>query len=317
MGAIRLEQTMLTRTRTTDLALYDPDKGLKTIAVSEAAITHWKRAKDASKLFTAIKEKILAQADYIVWRDGVVEPSRQSGGRVSVLKPGLPAADPGKLIAHRWRKKFCRTTKAKKRQTRLDDKKLKQAIEEAHYRSCRICEQEKDGTVRGTEGTGEFERYTPKKYIKAARLVLGSIDLDPASNKTAQETVRAKEYFTVKDDGLKQEWHGCVWLNPPYHRDLAPRFIEKLTSEFRAGRTKAAVLLVNNSTDTDWFDIAIRHCASLCFTHGRIHFLEPNGNPVLPTQGQAFFYFGKNVKRFEIVFSRIGPCMRVIKNYSK
>jgi len=31
--------------------------------------------------------------------------------------------------------------------------------------------------VHGTEGTGEVERYTPPKYIEAARKVLGEIDL--------------------------------------------------------------------------------------------------------------------------------------------
>jgi hypothetical protein len=148
------------------------------------------------------------------------------------------------------------------------------------------------GHIRGTEGTGEFERYTPEEYVDAVREVLGVIDLDPATCKQAQAIIKAKEHFTVDDNGLEQEWHGTAFLNPPYHYDLCPKFIDKLIRELDAGRVTAAILLVNNSTDTDWFDVALRACVSVCFTHGRIHFNVPKGEPLMPTQGQAFLYYG-------------------------
>jgi hypothetical protein len=62
------------------------------------------------------------------------------------------------------------------------------------------------------------EWYTPSEYIEAARLVMGSIDLDPASCEYANETVMAGEYFNKEDDGLSQSWFGNIWLNPPYGR---------------------------------------------------------------------------------------------------
>jgi hypothetical protein len=43
----------------------------------------------------------------------------------------------------------------------------------------------------------------------------GDIDLDPASCAEANERVRAKQYFTKDMDGLKQDWTGSVFLNPP------------------------------------------------------------------------------------------------------
>jgi hypothetical protein len=125
-----------------------------------------------------------------------------------------------------------------------DEKAFLQALEDAEHRCVRICELEKAGTVRGTEGTGEYERYTPARYAEAARLVLGTIDLDPASSEVAQQTVEAEHFFTEQEDGLSKEWIGRVWLNPPYHRDLASKFIDKLIREFTAGRTTAA-----NSSD--------------------------------------------------------------------
>ncbi len=51
------------------------------------------------------------------------------------------------------------------------------------------------------------EWYTPSYIIEAARQVLGSIDLDPASCALANQTVKAAKYFTVDDDGLAQSWN--------------------------------------------------------------------------------------------------------------
>jgi phage N-6-adenine-methyltransferase len=167
-------------------------------------------------------------------------------------------------------------------------------------------------TVRGTEWTGEFERYTPPEYIDAVRKVLGEIDLDPASNKQAQKWITAKKFFSANENGLKQEWHGRVFLNPPYHRTLMPDFIDKLVAELDSGRVTAAVLLTNNCTDTDWFVTAVRACNGVCFTRGRIAFLRPEGDTVVamgsPPQGQIFFYYGKAVERFESTFQSIGTC---------
>lgn len=314
-----------------EVSIYGPDDGLKTIAVAEAAEKHWRRAKDATKLYEAIEHKINAQADYVVWRDSVVVPSREIGGpgrgkkRGVELPPVLPEADPGKDVIKRWRKKLClknedgRTVKdaAKVARTVKDVVKIAEALEDARHRCVRICEQEKAGTVRGTEGTGEFERYTPARYIEAARLVLGAIDLDPATSELAQETVKAEDFFIEQEDGLSQEWGGRIWLNPPYHRELAPKFINKLIEEYTAGRTTAAILLTNNCTDTEWFDVAIRAAASVCFTNGRIKFTTPNGDEVLPTQGQAFLYFGDDAQRFEDVFCIIGFCVRPSRHYEK
>ncbi|MFZ1109005.1 MAG: hypothetical protein WAN43_11770 [Rhodomicrobium sp.] len=69
--------------------------------------------------------------------------------------------------------------------------------------------------VRGTFGTGENDWYTPAPYLEAAREVLGAIDLGPATSKSAQQNVQAREYFTREDDGLSLDRFGRVWLNPP------------------------------------------------------------------------------------------------------
>src|SRR2546430_17584816 len=86
------------------------------------------------------------------------------------------------------------------------------------------------------------EWYTPSKYIETAREVLGSIDLDPASCELANRTVKADKYYTKEDDGLSKEWHGNVWLNPPYGKinpipgstkSYQRIFVEKLLREYK------------------------------------------------------------------------------------
>ena len=54
-----------------------------------------------------------------------------------------------------------------------------------------------------TAWTGDQESYTPLKYVESARIVMGSIDLDPASNKMANDAVKAKTYYDKSDNGLE------------------------------------------------------------------------------------------------------------------
>ena len=77
------------------------------------------------------------------------------------------------------------------------------------------------------------------QYIEAARTCLGAIDLDPASAPVAQKTIRAARFFTRDDDGLRHEWRGRIWLNPPYSQPDIARFIDKLLAEIDAGRATA------------------------------------------------------------------------------
>jgi len=156
------------------------------------------------------------------------------------------------------------------------------------------------------QGTGENEWYTPGKYIEAARQVLGEISVDPASSAVAQETVQAVRFFSADDDGLSKQWCGRVWMNPPYSQPEIQLFIEKLVAEVLAGRTTGAIALTHNYTDTEWFHTAARACKAICFTRGRIRFVNPKGESAAPTQGQAFFYFGEDADYFCEVFSQFG-----------
>lgn len=58
-------------------------------------------------------------------------------------------------------------------------------------------------------------RRTPACIVDRARKVLGAIDLDPASDLEANETIRAAEIIALPQNGLLLPWHGRVFLNPP------------------------------------------------------------------------------------------------------
>lgn len=155
--------------------------------------------------------------------------------------------------------------------------------------------------------TGNDEWYTPAKYIEMARKVMGSIDVDPASNDFAQKTVQAGVHYTAESNGLDKEWRGTVWMNPPYSRALIGPFIRKLVSEYMSGRCTEAIVLTNNSTDTAWFMDMARAGATVCFPRGRIRFQRPDGTMGrTPPQGQVFTYLGRNPASFACVFGELG-----------
>jgi hypothetical protein len=157
-----------------------------------------------------------------------------------------------------------------------------------------------------SNNSGNSEWYTPQKYADAVHEVMGFIDTDPCSCEVANDTVRAAEFYTVEQDGLQQEWHGCVYVNPPYGDGTVEEFAVKLLLELDKGRTTQAIFLVNNCTETRWFQTLICHAAAVCFPCGRISFWSPDRQSKTPLQGQAILYFGQNAKRFKRVFSSIG-----------
>lgn len=150
------------------------------------------------------------------------------------------------------------------------------------------------------------EWYTPAEIIESARLVMGEIDIDPASCASAQDVVRAQCYLTKNDDALSDiDWYGRMWMNPPYSMPLVKQFVEKAIAQYEAGNVTEGIIITNNSSDTAWFhELLSRYPA--CFTRGRVKFWRPNHEDFGARQGQTLFYMGNNVQRFVSEFSRHG-----------
>lgn len=155
--------------------------------------------------------------------------------------------------------------------------------------------------------TGNSEWYTPIAYTEAARAVMGSIDVDPASSPKANETVKATRYHTADNDGRKQTWLGNVWMNPPYAQPLISEFCDLLVRKHQAGEVKQACVLVNNATETVFYQNMLKVCSAVCFIKGRVKFVDEQGNESgAPLQGQTVLYFGDDVQQFAEVFQAFG-----------
>lgn len=155
-----------------------------------------------------------------------------------------------------------------------------------------------------SQSGGSEHWYTPLPHIEAARSVLGAIDLDPASSDIANRTVRASRYFTENDDGLKYDWAGRVWMNPPYG-EPAGRFVAKLAGHLEDGSVTAAVVLVSlHAMSAAWFGPLFG--GLLCVTSGRVKFTDQEGNAGSPTFGSVFAYFGPDGRLFAKEFAQFG-----------
>lgn len=156
-----------------------------------------------------------------------------------------------------------------------------------------------------SNNSGDNEWYTPKEYLDAVKSVMGCIDVDPASSQIANTIVQAATYYTVADDGRNKDWTGNVFMNPPYAHPLIDEFTNKLISEIQSGNTKQAIILVNNATETKWFQSLANKAAAVCFPQSRLKFWSPEKVSV-PLQGQAFLYFGNDIKAFRSEFEKYG-----------
>jgi ParB family chromosome partitioning protein len=154
------------------------------------------------------------------------------------------------------------------------------------------------------------EWYTPAPYIASVHAVLGEVDVDPASNAYANQTIQARTFYTMDDDGFKKDWPGRVFLNPPYGRDddsgmsNQERWSARLIGQFDAKITTQAILLVNAVPGNRWFAPLWRF--PICFVDHRIRFYNENTEAGQPTHSNVFVYLGPKLEIFAEEFSAHG-----------
>lgn len=282
------------------LARFEPRRTADRDAKLQAVIDYARQVQDWPTLAAAVDQKIEEQQEFVRWWRETVTPGRDRRPNSESADRRFQKADAESLtgISHQKVSKWAKAL-AKPESYRA---RLMGAV----FRAAMMDDKEAADFNHRAQGTGENEWYTPAEYVERARETMGSIDLDPATSELANRTVRAAQIFTLADDGLAQEWHGHVWMNPPYAQPYIQQFIEKLVAEVQAERVRQAIALTHNYTDTTWFHLAAEQCQAICFTRGRIAFVNADGEKAAPTQGQAFFYFGNGRENFFRSFSALG-----------
>ena len=92
--------------------------------------------------------------------------------------------------------------------------------------------------------------------------------LDPCAT---SENAKCTKYFTVEDDGLKQDWsNDVVFMNPPYGREIK-YWVQKAYEESLKGAT--VVCLIPARTDTTyWHNYIFGKADDIRFIKGRLKF---------------------------------------------
>lgn len=116
---------------------------------------------------------------------------------------------------------------------------------------------------------------TPQDFFDAYNKVY-NFDLDVCA--TAQNA-KCKKYFTKEQDGLKQDWIGNCWMNPPYGREI----IKWMRKAYESSLTGATVVcLVPARTDTIWWhEYAVN--GQITFIRGRLKFGSAKNSAPFPS----------------------------------
>ena len=97
--------------------------------------------------------------------------------------------------------------------------------------------------------------------------------LDPCAT---EKSKKCEKFFTVDQDGLKQDWGGQrCFVNPPYGRQVG-KWVKKCYEESRKPDT-LVVLLIPSRTDTRYFHDYIFGKAEVRFIKGRLTFWDMDG----------------------------------------
>jgi phage N-6-adenine-methyltransferase len=137
--------------------------------------------------------------------------------------------------------------------------------------------------------TSPDEWYTPRWIIDT----LGPFDIDPcASPSVVRPFEIAPVAYTKDDDGLTHDWHGTVWMNPPYSRILLRQFCERM-----AAHGDGIALLVNRQDNLLWQEVIFPSARSMIFMRHRVKFIRPDGTTGSPFFGSCLVAWGDECER--------------------
>ena len=121
---------------------------------------------------------------------------------------------------------------------------------------------------------------TPKDFFESLNKIY-KFDLDVCADK---HNAKCKDFFTEEQDGLKQQWIGTCWMNPPYGRATKDWMKKAYESSLEGA---VVVCLVPSRTDTAWWhDYAMK--GEIEFIRGRLKFGDATNSAPFPSAVVVF-----------------------------
>jgi hypothetical protein len=115
---------------------------------------------------------------------------------------------------------------------------------------------------------GKDEWLTPPWIL--ARL--GQFDLDPCAP-IVRPWPTARHHFTIDDNGLAREWHGRVWMNPPFGTK-AQHWMARM-----AGHGDGIAMIPARTETAMFFNSVWPHADAVLFMRGRPTYHHVDGSP--------------------------------------
>ena len=100
----------------------------------------------------------------------------------------------------------------------------------------------------------------------------------------SHENAKCASFFSLEMDGLKQDWNGVCFMNPPYGREIS-KWMQKAYESSKNGAT--VVCLVPARTDTSWWHNYASK-GEVRFVRGRLKFGDAASNAPFPSAVVVF-----------------------------
>ena len=154
-----------------------------------------------------------------------------------------------------------------------------------------------DATVHG--GTDEHD--TPISFFEPIARAVDGFDLDPCASQTSD----LADVNLTKDEGGLRQWHGKVWMNPPYSD--VETWMRHAELQEQYGHTDLIVGLVFARTGTQWFHKHAANADLVCFVKGRLTFGGADNTAPAPSM---VVVWGDYTERLELTLDKCGMIIK-------
>jgi phage N-6-adenine-methyltransferase len=142
---------------------------------------------------------------------------------------------------------------------------LARELQESKRREEELTRQvERIKSARSVHHSSQSDEYRTPQAVFDHYDRIFHFDVDVAATR---KNAKCERFFTKADDGLKQEWKGAIWLNPPF--SSIQKWMRKAYESAKLGAV--IVALIPARTDTQWFRDYVSH-AEIELLEGRIKF---------------------------------------------